>query len=111
MIVHDWLLPYSEGELGERAQAPSTVHGPMTVKDGGGGGGGEGGVGEGDEGGEGGEGGGESSGGVGEGFGDGCGDGEGSSIDIAWRLALLLVTRRRHLWRHVGHIGRQTRAH
>ena len=35
--------------MGERAQAPSTVHGPSTVKydDGGGGGGGEGGGGEG----------------------------------------------------------------
>ena len=32
MIVHDWLLPYSEGKLGERAQAPSTVHGPTTMK-------------------------------------------------------------------------------
>ena len=53
MIVHDWRLSYSEGELGERAQAPSTVHGPMTVKDGGGVGGGMGGSagGEGDSGG------------------------------------------------------------
>ena len=48
--------------MGERAQAPSTVHGPTTVKDdggegGGGGGGGEDGGGGGSGGGEGGEGG------------------------------------------------------
>ena len=46
MIVHDWLLPYSEGKLGERAQAPFTVHGPTTVKDGGGDG--DGGLGDGE---------------------------------------------------------------
>ena len=47
------------------------------------------------EGAEGGGGSGESSKGVGEGSGDGSGDGSGT--DRAWRLALLLVTRRRHL--------------
>ena len=64
---------------------------------GGAGAGGLGGFGDGGEGlGGGGDGGGESSG-VGEGSGDGVGDGEGSSIDIDWRLLLLLVTRQRHL--------------
>ena len=55
--------------MGERAQAPSTVHGPSTVNDGGGGGEGDGGGGEG-----GGEGEGDGGGGLGDG-GGGLGDG------------------------------------
>ena len=51
MIVHDCQLLYSEGELGERTQTPSTVHGPETVKDGGGVGGVGGGGGDGGDGG------------------------------------------------------------